>query len=78
MEMYEIKDGTIIYNDIVMKKSKEFEFENVEYVQFLNNQEHKYIVMKKISENLCIKIVDKELIKKIIDENFKKATDIIE
>jgi hypothetical protein len=77
MEIYEIKDGNITYMNMIMKKAKEFIYEDVKYIEFLNYQEHRFVVMEKISDNQCIKITDKDLMKKIIDANFQKASNII-
>lgn len=78
MKIYEINNNSIIYKDMLMKKSKEFKYNGIEYIQFLNNEEHKFIVMEKIFDNKCIEITNMELIKKIIEANFKKASSVIE
>ena len=78
MQVFEIEDNAIIYNNTRMKKSREFEDEGKEYIQFVNHQQHKFIVMEKITDNNCIEINDKELLKTIIEKNLKKASNIIE
>ncbi|MBP3256013.1 MAG: hypothetical protein J6M60_05950 [Clostridia bacterium] len=78
MEIFEINDNTIQYNDITMKKARDFSFEGKEYIEFRNIKEHLFIVMEKITDNVCIQILDNKLRNRIMEIYFKKETDYIE
>ena len=78
MNFFEIKNDSIEYENLEMKKAKIISFEGKEYVEFFNKKEHKYIVMEKISDDICTDITDKELKEKIIESNFIKAEDYVE
>ena len=78
MEIYTIEDDKVNYNNIVMQKAREFSFENRDYIQFLNYKEKKYLIMEKISNNQCIEILDKDLKRRVVENNFKVDDGIIE
>ena len=76
--MYQIVENKVIYNNLVFKKAKEFTYKEKNYIQFINIEQSKYILLEKIDINLCANIENKELKQEIIENNFEKSTEDIE
>ena len=76
--MYQIVENKVTYNNLVFKKAKEFIYKEKRYIQFINIEQSKYILLEKIDTNLCANIENKELKQEIIENNFEKLTEDIE
>ena len=78
MKIYEIKEDVIFYNDIQLHRTREFIFENNSYIEFINNKNRRFEIMKKITNNTCVEITEKDLKKKILETMYEKNEGVIE